>query len=999
MKIRLVAILMIVHLKLFAQEKIIVTLPHPVKNVEGTEFLHDTLSKYTGYRFCVPSFPGISRLINLHAGRYSLEEILRKAFPGVRLPHTKSLINKQWCVIIAPETLPKENTPIKHSGTPADVNAMPADTIVPTYPNGFQQIPILSTTSSFSAASSAIWGSFSSNAVIVVNTIEGHRKQKPLFTVTVNMISTEKPKLDYLPKISTDSFISAETQFFNNGYYDSYFKDPYYALTPAVEILRKWKDKALSDADAHTQLSRLASHNLLSDLGKFFYRSSVDKDYHISVSGGGDDYMYYLGAGLTQDNTMLQYNGNDRRTLNGRFTAFPFSSKLEASVSFNVTGINQGLNNPGSVPTAVPYISLADVSGNALPINYKYNSNYIDTNSMLLDRHFLPLKELRMADNKYFHTNVYGQLNLTWHIRPDLSIAVIYRQDRGQSTQKNTYDSTSFYVHDMIDQSAQIQGNKVLYGISPGYMRFTNDTFYAANNVRAQMTYTSKPRKHRQLVAMSGMELSDWTTFGQITQEYGLGGPNASSQITPYASYSFSTSRPSSINSPVPGLTNRYISIFSNASYTWKEKFSIYGSLRSDASNNEGVAASHRWSPFWAVGLSQQFIKKPDTLSGEPGHLFKWRASYGWNGNISNQTAALATQPLADNIYGFPQTGIASAPDPGRRWERNAILNFGVDLHLLQDKQYPQGRLSISLDVYSKKVTRLIGDAHLPLSSGVTDLWSNSAGIRGNGLDLAVSSVNKWGKIGFQSNLLLSVARDWVSQSLAGPQLPQTYIQGYPMVGKPVTALYSYKYAGLDNTGDPMGFIRNQDQLQPSKNYVQLQNDPGTVVICSGASQPQLFGHWLNTISYHGFSFSAGVTFKAAFVIRRPTVNYGDMANGLSAGETDYYRRWMKPGDERITNIPALPAVNLLGRDAFFASSEATIIRGDFIRLQDCRFSYQFTQNLIGHLGLKQAEFYFYANNLGIIWRANKYGIDPDATFTGGLPAPRSWSVGTKISF
>jgi hypothetical protein len=219
------------------------------------------------------------------------------------------------------------------------------------------------------------------------------------------------------------------------------------------------------------------------------------------------------------------------------------------------------------------------------------------------------------------------------------------------------------------------------------------------------------------------------------------------------------------------------------------------------------------------------------------------------------------------------------------------------------------------------------------------------------------------------------------------------------MVGKPVTALYSYKYAGLDNTGDPVGLIKNQDQFQRNKDYVQLQNDPNTAVVYSGASQPQLFGHWLNTFSYRGFSLSAGVTLKAAFVIRRPTVNYGDMANGLSAGETDYNRRWMKPGDERITNIPALPAQNPFGRDAFFASSEATITRGDFIRFQDCRFSYLFPPCRIGHLGLKQLELYAYANNLVILWRANKFGIDPDASFTGGLPASRTWSVGTKISF
>jgi len=46
---------------------------------------------------------------------------------------------------------------------------------------------------------------------------------------------------------------------------------------------------------------------------------------------------------------------------------------------------------------------------------------------------------------------------------------------------------------------------------------------------------------------------------------------------------------------------------------------------------------------------------------------------------------------------------------------------------------------------------------------------------------------------------------------------------------------------------------------------------------------------------------------------------------------------------------------------------------------------------------------YVYANNLGILWRANDQGIDPDFNDNGNgsriIPAPKTVSLGFRISF
>jgi hypothetical protein len=45
---------------------------------------------------------------------------------------------------------------------------------------------------------------------------------------------------------------------------------------------------------------------------------------------------------------------------------------------------------------------------------------------------------------------------------------------------------------------------------------------------------------------------------------------------------------------------------------------------------------------------------------------------------------------------------------------------------------------------------------------------------------------------------------------------------------------------------------------------------------------------------------------------------------------------------------------------------------------------------------------YLYANNIGLLWRANHDGIDPDAIPNGNystFPTPRSIAAGVKIDW
>ena len=116
---------------------------------------------------------------------------------------------------------------------------------------------------------------------------------------------------------------------------------------------------------------------------------------------------------------------------------------------------------------------------------------------------------------------------------------------------------------------------------------------------------------------------------------------------------------------------------------------------------------------------------------------------------------------------------------------------------------------------------------------------------------------------------------------------------------------------------------------------------------------------------------------------------------------TDYLLRWQNPGDELKTTVPSLVYPSNANRSTFYQYSDVLVQKGDFIRLQDIQLSYSVPtgKKLIW---VRDASIYLYAANIGILWRANNKGIDPDAndnTVYSSIPQPFSIAAGIKLSF
>jgi hypothetical protein len=133
------------------------------------------------------------------------------------------------------------------------------------------------------------------------------------------------------------------------------------------------------------------------------------------------------------------------------------------------------------------------------------------------------------------------------------------------------------------------------------------------------------------------------------------------------------------------------------------------------------------------------------------------------------------------------------------------------------------------------------------------------------------------------------------------------------------------------------------------------------------------------------------------YVFQRNSTFYSSVYSGGSPGYPDFEKRWRKPGDEKFTNVPSMQYPASVLRDEFYQYSDILVVKGDHVRLQDIQISYDLNKEAHPRLPVQLIRFYLYGNNLGILWKANHVGIDPD--YVTSVPNPRTLALGVKIDY
>ena len=886
-------------------------------------------------------------------------------------------------------------------------------------PNDVESITILK-----DAAAASIWGARAGNGVIVITTKKVAYKQPTGFTVTSNLKITEKPDLFYLPAMTSSDFIDVERFLFSNGMYDMDI-DPLNtmrpAISPVVEILAQQKSGQITEADADLRIDALRKLDTRNDFSKYIYRKSVSQQYAVNLSGGTQLLKYSLSAGYDQTTSALRGNDNRRITIRSENSFMPLDN-LELDFSIGLTSGDANNNAIGEYgsnafnysnqyppKSLYPYAAFADAAGNPLTVARDYRETYIKSLNVpgLNNWEYRPLDEIRLADNSTRSQDLLLNLGARYRILKELNVLVQYQYEKSNINNDNYYSKDTYYARNLVNLFSREEGGVLKYRIPRGGILQESNAELTAQAVRAQLNFNKTFNGIHQVVALVGGEQREKVLEGRGNILYGfnretnsVGNVNYDTVYSLFDNIGFGSARiPSGLS--VTKMTDRFVSFFMNASYIYDNRISFSASARRDASNLFGVETNNKWKPLWSVGTAWE-ISNEKFYNAAIFSFLKLRATYGFRGNVNNALSRYTTitrLPAVLNLINEPFASINSPADPSLRWESVSELNIGADFRALGN------RISGSIEWYRKFSDDLIANSILDPATGLEGVKRNSASLVTRGVQADVNSVNLNGPFRWTTNLAFNYTRTKVNDYLIedkGRSIEGLLGNGTGILlvrGKDPYGLYSLPSAGLDpDNGDPRGYMDGK----VSKDYYALVNQSVDTaeMVYHGSALPRFYGFINNTFSYKNLSLSVNILYQFDFYFRRNALQYGALFSNNTT-HPDFSRRWQKSGDEQNTNVPSMvyPAWDPY-RDIFYYSNPSNVLKGDNIRLQYIRLSYEIQKPLWLGKAIEGIQLSFIASDLGFIWRANNEKLDPDfsgATF--GYPVPKNYAIGLKLSF
>ncbi|WP_461791648.1 SusC/RagA family TonB-linked outer membrane protein [Pedobacter sp.] len=878
------------------------------------------------------------------------------------------------------------------------------------------------------AAAAAIWGAQASNGVIVVVTKSGSRNQALNISYNGFINLDGKPDFDYARGryLTSGQYIDVSKQLFDPlNYPYSSINSPYNytPISPSQQVLYDQEQGTISPAMAKAKLDSIASMDNTNQVKDLWFRNAYTTNHTISLSGGARTYSVYGSLGYanaiasTIGENSTSYKINLTQTFNPN-ERFLFS--LNTQLANNIRS-SRGNFSPGA--DVLPYQLFRDQNGNNINMPFLSGwtadviKNYSDLSQIDMGTYQL-FDELNYTNSKTnsYAINLVG--NATVNIWKGLQYLGTYGYAVSPTNMLFTQDNRSYaYRRQLL--------NNTFAGDPPSYLIPVEGEFYNSSDnnqrrwtVRNQLAYNFSGRGGNDLLSLQiGQEANE--NFSKISQR-SIYGYDPQLQTYPLIDYQ-------TLNNGVFGTIGgyggylqrpfseeenmyRYSSYFALASYTLNQKYSIDASWRTDHSNLFGSDISAQNKPAFSAGIKWN-LKNEGFIS-----TIKWldalalRATYGVTGNSPYVGAAtfydvLYAERLSNYSYpviGGPAYQLATAKNAKLSWEATRTTNLGVDFAILQS------RLNGSIEYYHKNTTDLLGNSPVNYFTGATSSTANIGKLVNNGISLTLNSVNlKTNDFSWQSSFLLGHNKNKIVEY----QIPSSYenapffkLSGSNVIGYPRNSLFAFKYAGLDNRGYPQVYLKDGTITSaPDK-------PTGDDLVYMGTTVPKVNGGIVNNFRYKQFQLSVNMYYSLGAVMRRDVNQfYSGMitANNNLGGNlnVEFLQRWQTPGDEKNTNIPGYLSVDDYTNRSipFYTSADINVVSASYLKLNEVALSYELAPKLLRWLKIQSASLRLQVNNI-MLWKANKYGINPEfqevAAGIRSIPVnQRTLTMGTSINF
>ncbi|EHQ28951.1 TonB-dependent receptor [Mucilaginibacter paludis DSM 18603] len=874
------------------------------------------------------------------------------------------------------------------------------------------------------ATAASIWGSRAANGVIVIVTKKGTRGDKIKVNYDAFVNFQGKPDINYFPVLNSQQFIQAAKETFDpvaNTYANATtFQVSSAGLAPHESILYNQYLGKITAAQANKSLDSLASISNNQQIKNLFYRNAMLMNHTLSVSGGQKNYSVYGSMAYTDNRTSSPGQSNDTYKINLR-QDFNVGKRIQLSLITDLT--NNIIYSPRNIsPTDqfYPYQLFQDNAGNNISMPYMTTLNDatridFETRSRInLD--YNPLNEVNLGNTKTDMLLSRNVFSANVKLIDGLNFEGTYGYTKGATRAQNFDDQQSYKVRSQVVQFTVAP----TAASTPVYYLPATGANYAITNltqrnwtVRNQLSYNKSWNNGlHQLTMLAGQEAQEQYS---VTNTSSIKGWDPLLQTGTAVDYKTVTSLLNGVVWPNYAATyslltdggyfseneapiSRFVSYYANAAYTFNHKYTINGSYRIDQSNNFGIDKAAQNKPVWSVGgkwlmTEEKFMKDVTWVDN-----LALRATYGITGNAPQPGTAASYDIISVSSSSFlPNSRGLQVGTPANRkltWESTATINLGLDFSVFKN------RLSGAVDIYRKKTTNLLGNVTTNGFTGYPTIFGNLGDLQNKGIELSLTSVNiRTRKFGWSTTLngaynknvitSLNISAPVTTGSGTNGMVNQQFVTGYAGY-----ALFAYEFAGLDNLGDPQIRLAN-GTVTKTPNI----SKPGDIKYM-GTTQPPWSGGLSNNFNYQSFGLSFNAIFNLGHVMRRDVDNfyYGNLshsayANGFTTGNinAEFANRWKQPGDELTTNVPSYVSSSTISttrRDVgYYTLADINVLSASFIKMRDITLTYSLPRFLVKKINADQITLRAQVSNL-MIWKANKYGIDPE--FQYGFGGSRS---------
>ncbi len=894
------------------------------------------------------------------------------------------------------------------------------------------------------AAATAIYGARAANGVIIITTKKGRRNQATRVNVSASLFVTDRPNLSKLNLMNASQKVDFELGLAADGRLN-YLS----GMGGVARVLDQAGERAalvgggFSSLTPETQSAIDALRKDGTDWGREIYQVALNQQYSISIAGGGNKASYYFSGGYYNEQGTTVGTGFERLNLTLK-TDYDLLKNLRFGASVFV-----GQNKNDS------YASDTDVFTN--PSRYTrtvnpYLNAYNPDGSYLYD----PDMTARQRDSDILDYNYFEERNNTEYSLKTRSIKTIFDLDYQPVKGLRLYTQFGLQVdNSMTEKMAQensyftrkyaldSRGSDNVVYLPKGGVIQNWDSDMSQYNWKAQAEYTGTFARRHEIDLMAGLEMRGTTNTSIHTKGFGYDHKTMVTEPMPIPPSETNLINKSAFKQYQKSFyENRYLSYFFTGSYTFDNRYTVFGSMRYDGTNLFGVDPKYKFNPMWSISGAwsihrEKFLRDAKWLDN-----LRLRASYGAQGNIDRSTSPyILGEWVKRNPGGVNEDAIyvSSPPNQNLRWETTYTWNAALDFAALDN------RIGFTFEVYGRNSKNLITTRTIPQETGFTSTSSNFGEMSSKGIEFTLNTVNvRTRDFRWETSINIAHNTDRVDKVHIDENSWTPSVEGHSS-----SAVFAYRTAGLDEHGIPMFWKDGQQvslqdfvNFRVEKNYwigpeypdlydiSPAMNESQSAVRNNlsyiGSRNPDVTGGFNNRFYYKNFDLSVSCNFVFGQLVKEtpfynptrtspgennttrvqriwspenPSGIYPALTGGLQADGSSWGDWTENPDPYRAYNW-ILEQFNSNSAGSLFDNLDIWYKKINYFRVNSIRLGYAFPEKITRKLHMAGLRIHFEARNPFVI--ASNYDGYFDPETYGSIysqPMARTYSVGLNITF